>query len=451
MSTHAPERPVDAEPRPPIGAAEALSLIERGAYREVPEGNDDLTRQIKRLADTLANRGSSYLNGMVNASIELNEAVVVAAEMTRDVTEVNHSTHTISAAAEQMVASVKTIAENSQDAASEAQNAEESAANGAAAAERAVATMNNIASAVDHAASRVESLAEASGQIGEIVKQIEAIASQTNLLALNATIEAARAGEAGKGFAVVASEVKNLAGQTAKATEDIRSRIETLTGEMSGIVESMGEGAEAVEQGMTVIGETGAEISKISDQVTHVSTRMEQVADILSQQTQASNEVSESITVIAQMAEANVEEVGRLVGAMSKADGKLTETMDTLGEAQLSHYALYRAKSDHVIWRRRLAEVAVGQNTLDPNQLSDHHSCRLGQWYYSISDTETLNDPAYVALEGYHEAVHAHGIEAARFFSSNDLTAGIRELEQVAHTSVDVLHNLDELIKRSPR
>src|SRR3954471_2685453 len=72
---------------------------------------------------------------------------------------------------------------------------------------------------------RINDLSQAAGRIGDVVKLITAIAEQTNLLPLNATIEAARAGEAGRGFAVVASEVKQLASQTAKATEDISTQI----------------------------------------------------------------------------------------------------------------------------------------------------------------------------------------------------------------------------------
>ncbi len=86
----------------------------------------------------------------------------------------------------------------------------------------------------------VAKLGESSAEIGEVIKVITSIAQQTNLLALNATIEAARAGEAGKGFAVVANEVKELAKQTAKATEDISRKITAIQTDTKGAVEAIG-------------------------------------------------------------------------------------------------------------------------------------------------------------------------------------------------------------------
>ena len=94
--------------------------------------------------------------------------------------------------------------------------------------QRSVSESNRATNETQRASGQVDGLSSAAEKIGNIIQLIQAIASQTNLLALNATIEAARAGDAGKGFAIVASEVKNLASQTAQATEQIASQLATI-------------------------------------------------------------------------------------------------------------------------------------------------------------------------------------------------------------------------------
>ena len=134
--------------------------------------------------------------------------------------EVSRSVQTVAAGAEQMGASIREIASN-------AAEASEVAARAVIAAETTTAT--------------VAKLGESSAEIGNVVKVITTIAEQTNLLALNATIEAARAGEAGKGFAVVANEVKELAQETAKATEDIARRVLAIQGDTTAAVAAIEE------------------------------------------------------------------------------------------------------------------------------------------------------------------------------------------------------------------
>ena len=121
----------------------------------------------------------------------------------------------------------------------------------------------------------IRSLSDAVGKIGSVVNLIADVAAQTNLLALNATIEAARAGEAGKGFAVVANEVKELAKQTARATEEISQKIEAIQGDTKAAVQAIGE------------------IGTIINQINDISNT---IASAVEEQTATTNEIGRSLT-----------------------------------------------------------------------------------------------------------------------------------------------------------
>jgi methyl-accepting chemotaxis protein len=156
----------------------------------------------------------------------------------------------------------------------------------------------------------VASLTQATDQIGDVLHLINDIASQTNLLALNATIEAARAGEAGKGFAVVAGEVKSLAAQTARATEDIASRVQQMRGVVDGMVRS--------------IADIGAAIDAARDASVAI-------AGAVNQQTTVSNEISHSLGRTA----AGAEQASRLadsLGDMAQASADSMRTISRLTE-----------------------------------------------------------------------------------------------------------------------
>ncbi|GAB2606985.1 chemotaxis protein [Paractinoplanes abujensis] len=176
------------------------------------------------------------------------QAVSAAAE------QVSRSVDSVSAGGEQMGASIREISQNAAEAARVAAEAVSVTATTSA-------TMGK--------------LGESSAEIGNVIKTITAIAEQTNLLALNATIEAARAGEMGKGFAVVASEVKDLAQETARATEDISKRVEAIQADTSGAV--------------MAIEEISLVIERISDFQTTIASAVEE-------QTATTAEMNRSVT-----------------------------------------------------------------------------------------------------------------------------------------------------------
>jgi len=184
----------------------------------------------------------------------------------------------------------------------------------------------------ESATSQIQGLADTSHRIGEVIELITNIADQTNLLALNATIEAARAGEAGKGFAVVASEVKNLATQTAKATEEIANQISAIQ--------------DATGSAVTVIGSISTTISKISDIASSISAAVEQqgaatgeISRNVQEASSGTEEVNRNITDVNR----GVDETGQSAGQVLAASGELMEQSDALRKGIETFLAEVRA------------------------------------------------------------------------------------------------------------
>ncbi|GGB38043.1 chemotaxis protein [Roseibium aquae] len=272
-----------------------LQLARAERLRELSQDFDAkisaLTNTVMSQAEDL-NRAASVLTAGADDTSDKSTAVAAASE------EASSNVETVASAAEELMASVEEI-------------------------RRQMSLSAEIAShAVEQAQStnvKIEGLADATNRISEVVKLITAVAEQTNLLALNATIEAARAGEAGKGFAVVAAEVKELANQTAKATEEIATQIQSVQHETAGAVDAI-RGISATIEKMNDIA------SSIQNSVEQQGLATEEIARNIQEASNGTQEVAQNIVKVASSAD----ETGRTARQVNSSAEVLQSEADRL-------------------------------------------------------------------------------------------------------------------------
>jgi methyl-accepting chemotaxis protein len=424
----------------------ALRAIKNREFSELPSGDDPIAVALRDLAHSLTIEARESLDRTGRFSMNASDAMTAVAQMSSNLEETDNRTQTMAAAVEEMTASINQISEACNETNNLASSSNTAALEGVDSMNSVVEQMDRIFSVVEDVSKRTTLLSDASDQIAGILETIEAIAKQTNLLALNATIEAARAGERGKGFAVVAGEVKTLANQTASATEDIRNRIDVLTREIGSLLTSVSSVSKEVEDGKGAVHQTGEGIRGISGNISEVNSRMEQIAAMLTEQTKAVSEIASGVANVAELSGHNRKRTTATIQSVGATEALIEEQFAKLDAMNIPDYILFRAKSDHFIWKKRLAEMFVGLNNLKEEELADHHQCRLGKWYDQVSDPWFTENSDFKALVDPHSRVHHLGREAARMHTLGNNEDAERLFNEMEQASLEVTALLDKLI-----
>jgi methyl-accepting chemotaxis protein len=312
-----------------------------GMLKDIAQGEGDLTARLKDTSGTETQELAEWFNKFVaqvhgiirevaGNSAQVNQASAgllnLATNLRSASGDMTAKSTTVAAATEEMSSNMNSVAsameEFSINIATVATASEEMTATIAEISQNAGKAKEITGQAVGkatEASRRVDELGRAAREIDKVTETITAISSQTNLLALNATIEAARAGEAGRGFAVVANEIKELAMQTARATEEIRGKIQGIQG-------ATGVTVSEIQQVSQVINEVDSIVGTIAAAVEEQSVTTRDIADNVGQASQGVQEVNENVS----QAESVTRDIAKEVASVNEASGAIAQSAEAV-------------------------------------------------------------------------------------------------------------------------
>ena len=331
--------------------------------KDLAEGEGDLTKRINLTSQDETGELAKWINLFMDKLHHIIKDISINAD------SLNHSSSGLTAISQQMTEGAHQASEKSNSVATSAEEMSSNMNSVAAASEEASTNVSMVASASEEmaitvkeiakssekartitndavkkatgATANINKLGEAADQISKFTEVITEISEQTNLLALNATIEAARAGDAGKGFAVVANEIKDLAKQTAQATQEIKAKID-------GIQTSSSQTVSEIETISKVINEVDEIVSAIAAAVEEQSTATEEISGNVNQASEGIREVNENVSqssVVSDQIAKDIADVNQATGMLSNSSAMVNTSAETLADlATKLHQAVARFK-----------------------------------------------------------------------------------------------------------
>jgi len=238
----------------------------------------ELIGSVNQMAENLRAMIRLIADNTEKLTVSANELVTIVGETSRGQGGQRDATTLVATAMNQMVATVREVASNTQQAADAASSAASEAEKGALTATEALDAIGALTGRIGSASEIIDRVREENDRIRSVLDVIRGISEQTNLLALNAAIEAARAGEQGRGFAVVADEVRNLARRTQDSAAEIQDMLSRLNVQVAAAVQAMGEASHQAEDSQGRVGETATSLGQIADAIKSIEEMSIQIA-----------------------------------------------------------------------------------------------------------------------------------------------------------------------------
>ncbi len=447
----------------PVAFAAAVAKGDLTRHLEIDRKDEvgDLARALNGIVDDLRatmERIRTTTTTLSNASTDLS---ATATELAAGSEETNVRSGSVASAAEEMsvnmgsmAASTEEMTANVKTVASAVEEMTASIGEVAKNAESAAGVAANAAQLADASNDSIGQLGMAAEEIGKVIGVIQDIAEQTNLLALNATIEAARAGDAGKGFAVVATEVKELATQTAEATEDIRQRIEGIQNSTGDAVRSVGEIRDVIvnvnEVSRTIasaVEEQSSTTREIAANVSQTATAADSISKGVTESATATQEITQNIAGV----DAGAKQAAAGAARTQSAGGEMLQLAEQLQEA-VKHFTLSAKRFDsgpvraaHNQWKTRLADLVAGKESLDPKEVASHKECKFGQWYFGEGTEKFGELPVFQEIDTWHAKVHAMAREIAQLCHDGKGHEGAQRLRDFHGVTGELFKLLDQL------